>query len=104
VRLRREFRATPVIPSHVLRFRDVARDAEYYPARAGAFPTESRTRLIFAGFRTIVFFPASSPESLCRVSRSSAITLACGMAILAGMGWWAWMLFVLLGSPRRAPA
>ncbi|MGZ5259172.1 MAG: multidrug effflux MFS transporter, partial [Burkholderiales bacterium] len=34
----------------------------------------------------------------------SAITLACGMAILAGMGWWAWMLFVLLGSRRRAPA
>jgi DHA1 family bicyclomycin/chloramphenicol resistance-like MFS transporter len=33
----------------------------------------------------------------------SALTLASGMAILAGVGWWSWMLYVLLHA-RRPPA
>jgi hypothetical protein len=33
----------------------------------------------------------------------SAITLA-GMAILAALGWWSWMLYVLLDARRRVPA
>lgn len=34
----------------------------------------------------------------------SAITLASGMAILAALGWWSWMLYVLLDARMSAPA
>ena len=34
----------------------------------------------------------------------SALTLACGMAILAALGWWSWMCYALLDSRSRVQA
>ena len=92
-----------VLPIMIYSVRHGARDAEPYAHRARSFPAEPRPRFVAAGIRAQ---PALGIVAgiVSPLLSHSAITLASGMALIAAMGWCAWMLHALreLREPRRA--